>query len=212
MERATRIHGLTIRRAAPFADCRSAPTAAVALRSTVALTLLTLGMSVSPAFSGEPRPTGDAISMEASGELVTALSDEAPYEPRISGTLAPRTERMLEEAFPIAVEHVRNYPECRALFASLGADALEKLSLTLYYPSTAIMEKRVCQGGVAAFTFLESPQVRLCKRFAGLGSERAAVVLIHEALHYAGLSEKPRDPQGLDPKDIDRMVRKACGF
>ena len=42
--------------------------------------------------------------------------------------------------------------------------------------------------------------------------ECAAAVLIHEALHYAGLSEQPRDPQGMHARDIDRMVKKACGF
>jgi hypothetical protein len=52
----------------------------------------------------------------------------------------------------------------------------------------------------------------LCRGFSSLGAERAAVTLIHEALHWAGLSEKPLDKDGMDPRDIDRMVKKACGL
>ena len=75
-----------------------------------------------------------------------------------------------------------------------------------------MMERSFCRGGVSAVTVVECPQVRLCKRFASLGTVHAAATLIHEALHFAGMSEKPLDPQGLEPREIDRMVKKACGF
>ena len=52
----------------------------------------------------------------------------------------------------------------------------------------------------------------LCKRFASLGTMQAATLIIHEALHYSGMSEWPKDPQGLEPREINNMVKKACGF
>ena len=35
--------------------------------------------------------------------------------------------------------------------------------------------------------------------------------LIHEALHHAGLTEQPMDPDGLTAREIDDMVGAACG-
>jgi hypothetical protein len=37
------------------------------------------------------------------------------------------------------------------------------------------------------------------------------MTLIHEALHHAGLTEKPMDPGGMSAREIDGMVNRACG-
>jgi hypothetical protein len=42
-----------------------------------------------------------------------------------------------------------------------------------------------------------SPSTFVCRLFQRLGDERAAVVLIHEALHHAGLTEYPQDPEAM---------------
>ncbi len=162
-----------------------------------ALVLCVLAVTVAPAFGGD---------------LESVDGDEALGVPRVMGALAPKVRIKLQRAYLVAVDHVRNNPECRDLFAELGANGLEKLSTTLYSQSTARVERRFCQGGVNAIAFIESPLVRLCRRFASLGVEQAATVLIHEALHFAGMGEWPRDPQGLNSREINALVKRSCGL
>jgi hypothetical protein len=181
-------------------------------RRAIALALCAATLGIVSAFAGDLEPTGISASSVATSGAVVAALDEVRVEPRISGTLHKKTEAKLREAFEVAVAHVRDRPECQDLFAQFGTDGLEKLSTSLYYRSTGMMERRVCRGGVSAFTFIGSPQVRLCNRFASLSNDRAAAALVHEALHFAGMTEAPRDPHGPSPGDIDRMVSKACKF
>ena len=184
----------------------------MALRSTVGLVLGVSFLYANPILATDVVATdGVTVSGEAFVSDRRSLDSEGT-EPRISGTLPARIESRLREAFPVALQRVSDLPECRELFSRLGTDALERITSTIYYPTTAQMESRACQRGVVAFTYVGSPQTRLCRGFASLGAERAAVTLIHEALHWAGLSERPLDENGLDPRDIDRMVRQACGL
>jgi len=37
------------------------------------------------------------------------------------------------------------------------------------------------------------------------------LILIHEVLHDAGMSEKPADPNGLTSQEINRLVSARCG-
>ena len=186
--------------------------AALLTRCTFAVVLGLLAVMAAPAFGGDLESIDSTASTQPTLNAVEASFDEARDVPRISGSLYPRIHNKLQQAYPLAVEHLRDNPECRNLFAELGADGLEKLSITSYRQSTMMMERSFCRGGVSAVTVVECPQVRLCKRFASLGTVHAAATLIHEALHFAGMSEKPLDPQGLEPREIDRMVKKACGF
>ncbi len=80
------------------------------------------------------------------------------------------------------------------------------------FHGTAQMEVRVCQRSVPAFTYVGSPQTRLCRRFASMAPARAAVTVLHEALHGAGLTESPLNPDGMTPREIDHMVMEACGL
>jgi hypothetical protein len=182
----------------------------MALRRIVGLVLCVSVISVTPGLAADRVPNdGGEFSSAAVGADGMGL-ESADAAPRVSGALSPRIDSRLREAFPVVLQRVSDIPECRELFTKLGTDALEKVTSSIYYPTTAQMESRVCQRGVAAFTYVGSPQTRLCRGFASLGAERAAVTLIHEALHWAGLSERPLDEDGLDPRDIDRMVKKAC--
>ena len=192
--------------------CRFERAAAKTSGCKFALILCLLAVAGSPAFGGDMESTDRAVPAKLTNDAVETSFDETWDEPRISGTLYPRIHNKLQQAFPVAVEHLRDNPECRDLFAQLGADGLEKLSITSYRQSTMTMERSLCRGGVSAITVVECPQVRLCKRFASLGTVQAATTLIHEALHFAGMSEWPKDPQGLEPTEINKMVRKACGF
>jgi hypothetical protein len=181
-------------------------------RCTIALFLCVLSLVAVPGFGGDLEAIDGTALNQPRGEAIAADLEEAPSIPRISGALYPKVNNKLQQAYPVAVEHLRDNPECRDLFAALGADGLEKLSITSYRQSNLMMERSLCEGGVSAITVVECPQVRLCKRFARLGTVQAAATLIHEALHFAGMSEKPLDPQGLEPRQIDRMVKEACGF
>jgi hypothetical protein len=212
MTQATANDGFEIDRGTPFAACRNAREAAMAPRRSLALILWVLTSIAFPVLVNGAEPNEGPATARATESAIGTGAARGTDDPRVSGTLYPRTLEKLQEAFPAAVERVRENPECNNLFAQLGSDGLEKLATSLYYRSTPAMERNVCQRGSVAFTFINSPQVRLCKRFASLGTERAATVLIHEALHFAGMTEQPRDPDGPYPSDIDRMVKKACNF
>jgi len=38
------------------------------------------------------------------------------------------------------------------------------------------------------------------------------MVIIHEALHHAGLTEYPQDPNGMTSNQINGMVAEQCGL
>jgi hypothetical protein len=106
---------------------------------------------------------------------------------------------------------VQHEPQCRALFAELGTDGVRMLSTTLYYRAELKMEKRVCDRAYG-YTLVGGAPTWLCRQFSRLSDRRAAVVLLHEALHHSGMDEWPHDPDGPTPAAIDEMVEEACGF
>jgi len=139
----------------------------------------------------------------------------AAGQPRMSpwvGTRTPSEVRSKVEAgFALASQRVRDLPECRRLFADLGADGVDALSTTMYYPAGLKEERRVCRRALA-YTLVGGAPTWLCRRFSHLSDERAAAVLLHEALHHAGMNERPHDPDGLAPRQIDKLVEESCGF
>jgi len=54
--------------------------------------------------------------------------------------------------------------------------------------------------------------VRVCRDFSRLSDSQAAMVIIHEALHHAGLTEYPQDPNGMTSNQINGMVAEQCGL
>ncbi len=168
----------------------------------------------------EPPAAGDTVQGLAMGVAAgaasaaynDALNGRTNASPLVVGVLKERVERQLALGYQIALERVREVEACQDLFAALGADGVATLSATIYLPPTHDFEVRACDAGAVAFTFVGAPQTRLCDRFGGLARQRAAILLIHEALHQAGLNERPHDPDGLTPHQIDRMVGKACGL
>ena len=101
-------------------------------------------------------------------------------------------------------------PSCRELFGELERDGVEALRYSNYVPVRRGVETRICEAGAVAYTEVGSSVTRLCPTFARLVDGRAAITLIHEALHYAGLGEKPFDPNGLTSDQITRRVARAC--
>lgn len=168
------------------------------LRVATCGAVVTLGPVV--AWGAEPT-TGAAPAAHA----------RAAISPRVIGELPTMVRYRLDRAFPIAVDRVREVASCRDLFAGLGADGLQKLTRTIYLPPQP-GEGRTCRGRVTAFTGVDQPHTRLCPAFADLSTDQAVTIVLHEALHFAGLDERPHDPKGLTPLQINRMVESACGL
>jgi hypothetical protein len=135
-----------------------------------------------------------------------------PVSPWIHATMPNDVRSRLEDGFRIAVKKIQTLPECRALFQSLGADPEEILSTGLYFPVRShLKEKRAC-GRNVAISYVGSPTTFLCRDFARMSDERAAMYVIHEALHHAGLGERPLDPTAMTSREINAMVVEACGL
>ena len=162
---------------------------------------------------------GDAVDAavpaapETAYESTVRLSAEAgAISPWIHRDMSESVRARLEAGFELALRQIEGVPECRALFEELGADALETLSTGLYFPiGSHRKEKAVC-GRAMAYTNVGAAPTFLCRDFARLSDERAAMYVIHEALHHAGLTEKPHDPGAMTSRAINSMVTDACRF
>lgn len=134
--------------------------------------------------------------------------------PQIIGPCNPRSQVKLAAALRLAAQRVLDVPACAALFSVQGADGLERLRIVHYRSAVHADGLGVCRRGrgAAAFTLVGSPVTTLCPAFEQLTVESAAVVVLHEALHYAGLTEWPLDPDAQDSRSINQMVRVACGL
>lgn len=178
--------------------------------------LVAVALSIcSLAAASAPEPAPAQVSGNA---LVTALVDmpdhPSMYVPRVRDALRPSVLRALALAYPLAVTKVRTVVSCRALFERLGAGPVQSLMNSRYRAASPGRQSRAdpCQCGAVAITGVGSPDVRLCLNFGSLPVSSAAVVLLHEALHYAGLGEWPSTPDAMTPGQINLMVRDACGL
>lgn len=149
-------------------------------------------------------------TVDAAMEATVVAPEVTIPTPWIHAQAGPGVRARIQSAFAIAVARVRDDPECRALFSRLGRDGVEMLRTTLYFQVPHSFEGiSICERGDAA-TIVGSPSTFVCRHFQRLGDEQAAVVLIHEALHHAGLTEYPQDPEAMTSARITRMVEKSC--
>ena len=150
-------------------------------------------------------PAGTEMGAEA---VVSSVAENV-----LPKTAMITSEKMIEKlsaSFSVALERVRTIPQCAGLFSELDADGVEMLTTTLYMATHKMDEQSICQTA-AAFTWVGGVHTRVCRRFSSLSEERAAMTLIHEALHHAGLTEQPTDPTAMTAREIDGMVGDACG-
>lgn len=119
--------------------------------------------------------------------------------------------RRLYAGFGIALQRMHKRDSCSDLFTRLGADGVEVLSGTTYTFARSRRAAEIC-ADANAFTTVGGSTVWICGGFGWLTEKDAAKVLIHEALHGAGIGEQPSDPKGLTPEEIDDMVKKKCGL
>jgi hypothetical protein len=124
------------------------------------------------------------------GRLDESVALPSKRGPWIHGALADRSIRNLRLGHALAVETVRSTASCRALFASFAASGAESLASTHSAPADRDAA-RICVGGVTAFTTVGGRVTWLCPEFGNLGPRAAALMLIHEALHAAGMPERP---------------------
>lgn len=135
---------------------------------------------------------------------------DTQLKPIASGNLSPELHATLDPAFSLALDRLRTVEECRSLFRQLRADGPVMLATTIYVPDPA-WSGRACQRkGVAAFTTLGNPTTYLCESFASLPPRFAALSLIHEALHYAGLPERPVHPTAMSTWEINEVIHNRC--
>ncbi len=130
-----------------------------------------------------------------------------PARPRADSSLTPSARFKLSEGFAIARRIVSTEASCGAMFGSLGAAGTDALARTRYLGGG---EVGACLRQVPAFTCVGCEQTVLCPGFSELGAAAAAVVLIHEALHQAGLPERPAMPGAMSSTEITHMVEANC--
>jgi hypothetical protein len=118
----------------------------------------------------------------------------------------------LNQAFALALERVQGNGSCSALFEDLRSDAVSVLLGTVYDPAQTAGDMALCRAGAIAVTEVDGHWTRLCSSIRRLSQERLATILIHEALHNAGMSEAPFDPQALTSREITRMVKVSCAL
>jgi len=135
--------------------------------------------------------------------------ETAEITPWIHHSMPNAVQEKLIAAFEIAVERVEEVTQCEALFTNLGADAFETLKTGLYFPATPARETKACERSYAQ-TFVGDAPTWICRRITGYSDEQAAMVVIHEALHHAGLPEKPHDRKAMTSAQINDMVRTSC--
>jgi hypothetical protein len=146
----------------------------------------------------------------AEASTASASSDQA-ISPWIHPNMPSSVRDKLTTGFEIAVDRVSTVPQCAELFERLGADPFETLKTGLYFPATPARETKTCRRSYAQTRVGEAP-TWICRRITSYSDTQAAMVVIHEALHHAGLTERPHDRKAMSSGQINTMVQKACGL
>lgn len=148
--------------------------------------------------------------------LVSYVSavDAEPLRPRTVGALWTESAvDEFEDAWKVAVIRVSSSNTCAGLFDGLDMGGIESLTRTNYFRtvSTEIACRRMKHRKVAAYTYVGSPNTRICSTFDRLSLHAGAAILIHEALHAAGLEEsRNSNGQHETPEQINGRVYSAC--
>jgi len=173
-------------------------------------------LAAASVMSGQAARAGSAAGPASTSVAVARVAgvarDGAAIRPAVLDNLADAVRRQLFLAFSVAQRRLHDSATCRELFTGLGADGLATLARARYGAGAFDVVHGRCPGGAAAVTAVRSAEVRLCPGFAVLKTTDAAVILLHEALHSAGLGEKPPDPAALTAPEINRLVRTSCGL
>jgi hypothetical protein len=179
-------------------------------RSQTTRRLVMIILTLGP-FAAMSAGANDTFSLDRQPSKVKKARSSA-RKPQIQRSMDPDDSFALKFAYKGAIKKVEKDEACRALFDELALDGLEAMARSRYEPALKGSEKRRCAAGVAAYTAVGSIRVVICSHFHTLDRRTKAAVLIHEALHTAGLREAPVDPDAMTAAEIEAMVEEACGF
>jgi hypothetical protein len=136
-------------------------------------------------------------------------SRRGPAGPILSRRFAPRLQATMKDGLLLARDRLAHNERCAALFSTLGEPGHVALSVTRYYVASPFQETTTCRHA-HAFTGVGARVVRVCRRFESLSADEAAVVILHEALHSAGMPEYPHTSPAMRPWQISELVRLEC--
>jgi hypothetical protein len=146
------------------------------------------------------------------GSNVNQVGAPPVVKPRVSGNLLGPVRQQLSLGFFLAQSRIRTHPTCSALFERFRVDGAELLGRVRFNGAAFETSFSTCKHGVAAYTTVGSHQIVLCPGFGGIPVPGAALILIHEVLHSAGMTEKPSDPNGFAAGEINVMVKVSCNL
>ena len=169
------------------------------------IVLLAVGHLV--AASAHSNDTSHLERQQAPKEIKVSLR-----KPKIEKGMSAKDAFALKIAYRGAIKRLEKDESCGALFDDLNLDGLQALGRTRYQPVRSAAERAYCVDGVDAYTAVGRDLVMICRQFHTLSRRTKAAVLIHEALHTAGMSEAPHDPAGMTPEEINEIVEKACAL
>ena len=133
--------------------------------------------------------------------------------PIASATVPVQLRAKLATSFGLALKQLNTRSACQGLFEQLHANGHVMLATTIYIASDGEHAIKMCdRAGGAAYTWLGQPATYLCPSFARLTRQDAAMSLLHEALHYAGLPERPVHRDAMSSREISALVRDRCGL
>ena len=150
---------------------------------------------------------GGAASSAAQGAEEAAM----PL-PLVDRAISTPAAARLRSGFRAAVRRVREVPQCRALILGLGADPESLFSRLDFRAAPPQSEGAYCRRGVVALTKVGQPVIWVCREFARVKLDEAAMLVIHETLHIAGLRERPSTPDAMSSQEINSLVSSSCGF
>lgn len=141
-----------------------------------------------------------------------------PPQPKApsGGPLQPNQKLSLNRAKDIANRAMRSREQCRNLFKGLNNENWDHVmnDWNEWRNGEGVRQPgatRVpCGENISAWTITNRPTIYMCDRFTALTPNQAAVILIHEALHTAGLPENPPTTKAKTSEEINQMVRDAC--
>jgi hypothetical protein len=180
----------------------------MAARSAIAICVLLLSTTpVAANDDGEPAAArADNTTVPDSSVQPARLMRTRPW---IHGTMSSEVIDKLEAAIDLANDRVARLPSCAALFTDLGADASETLESVLYLPAPPESEASACRHAMA-HTFVGDSRTWVCRSITEISNSQAAMLIIHDALHHAGLSERGRDRRSKTSTDINELVSVRC--
>jgi len=156
-------------------------------------------------------PAIGASTATTSSSVAATVTGIDAIEPWIHPSMPDAIRNKLDTAFDIAIERVSTTPECAGLFEALGADPFETLKTGLYFPANPARETSACRRSFAQ-TYVGEAPTWICRRITSYSDEQAAMVVIHEALHHAGLPERPHDKKAMSSGQINDLVEKSCNL